>query len=339
LTGGMNRRHANCDPGIRENDMTTTTPLQPTLDEVYAARQRLHGIAIRTPLLQLHGSDSIWVKPESLQPVGSFKMRGIYNAVASLTDEERARGVSTVSSGNTAQGLAWAARKFGIPARAVMPLTTAANKIAATEAYGGTPDLMPGEQAFGYLREGGYHDFPDTFIHPVANRDVIAGHGTIGLEIEEDMPEVEVVYVPIGGGGLISGIANVIKQVRPSVRIIGVQPSGCQSVIAGLAAGKPVDVPVDTICDGVAVSFMFPEMFPLLESLVDDIVTVDDDDVCQMIRHLALRNKLVAEGAGALATAAAVRESKGRRAIAIISGGSIDAERLAAIVTGSEQLN
>jgi threonine dehydratase len=333
LPGGSIGCHTSDQPGIRENVMTTTTPLQPTLDEVYAARQRLHGIAIRTPLLQLHGSDSIWVKPESLQPVGSFKMRGIYNAVASLTDEDRARGVSTVSSGNTAQGLAWAARKFGIPARAVMPLTTAANKIAATEAYGGTPDLMPGEQAFGYLRAGGYQDFPDTFIHPVANRDVIAGHGTIGLEIDEDMPEVEIVYVPIGGGGLISGIANVLKQIRPSIRIIGVQPSGCQPVIAGLAAGKPVDVAVDTICDGVAVSFMFPEMFPLLDTLVDDIVTVDDDEVRRMIRHLALRNKLVAEGAGALAAAAAIRESNGRRAIAIISGGSIDAERLAEIVT------
>jgi len=316
--------------------MTTTTPLQPTLDEIYAARQRLHGIAIRTPLLQLHGSESIWVKPENLQPVGSFKMRGIYNAVASLSPAERALGVSTVSSGNTAQGLAWAARHFGIPARAIMPLTTAANKIAATEAYGGTPDLMSGDQAFGYLRAGGYHDFPDTFIHPVANRDVIAGHGTIGLEIDEDMPDVDTVYVPIGGGGLIAGISNALKALRPSVRIVGVQPAGCTPVIAGLAAGKPVDVTVDTICDGVAVSFMFPEMHPLLESLVDDIVTVTDDDVRRMVRHLALKNKLVAEGAGALAAAAAVAAGNERRSIAIISGGSIDADRLAEIVSADD---
>lgn len=313
--------------------MTVTTPLQPTMEDVLTARERLRGIAIRTPLLQLHGSELIWIKPECLQPVGSFKLRGIYNAVAALSPEERARGVSTVSSGNTAQALSWAARRFGVPARAVMPLTTAANKIAATEAYGGRPDLMAGEQAFGYLRAGAYHDFPDTFIHPVANRDVIAGHGSIGLEIDEDMPDVETIYVPIGGGGLVSGIANVLKALRPSIRIVGVQPSGCTPVIAGLAAGQPVDVTVDTICDGVAVSFMFPEMYPLLHHLVDDIVTVDDDDVRHAIRHLALRNKIVAEGAGALAVAAALQSNSSGRKIAIVSGGSIDADRLADILT------
>jgi threonine dehydratase len=314
------------------NLMTTTTTLKPTMDEVLTARDRLRGIAVRTPLLQLHGSDTIWIKPECLQPVGSFKMRGIYNAVAALSPEERERGVSTVSSGNTAQALAWAARRFGVPARAVMPLTTAANKIAATEAYGGTPDLLPGGQAFGYLRAGAYHDFPDTFIHPVANREVIAGHGSIGLEIDDDMPGVETVYVPIGGGGLISGIANVLKTLRPSVRIIGVQPSGCTPVIAGLEAGEPVDVTVDTICDGVAVSFMFPEMYPLLRDLVDEIVTVSDDDVRHAIRHLALKNKIVAEGAGALAVAAAVNANPSGPTITIVSGGSIDADRLAEIV-------
>jgi threonine dehydratase len=316
--------------------MRTTSPLQPTMDDVMTARERLRGIAIRTPLLQLHGSESVWIKPECLQPVGSFKMRGIYNAVAALAEDKRAVGVSTVSSGNTAQALSWSARRFGVPARAVMPLTTAANKIAATEAYGGTPDLMPGAQAFGYLREGGYHDFPDTFIHPVANRDVLAGHGTIGLEIDEDMPDVDEVFVPIGGGGLISGISNVLKTLRPSVRIIGVQPSGCTPVIAGLAAGMPVDVPVDTICDGVAVSFMFPEMYPLLRDLVDDIVTVSDDDVRHAIRHLALKNKIVAEGAGALAVAAATQRDERKRKIAIISGGSIDAEKLAEILIAED---
>lgn len=313
--------------------MAVTTQLRPTMDEVHAARERLVGVAIRTPLLQLHGSESIWIKPECLQPVGSFKMRGIYNAVAALSPEDRERGVSTVSSGNTAQALSWAARRFGIPARSVMPLTTAQNKIAATEAYGGTPDLMPTEQAFGYLRAGGYHDFPDTFIHPVANREVIAGHGSIGLEIAEDLPDVDTVYVPIGGGGLISGIGNVLKELHPSIRIVGVQPSGCTPVIAGLAAGKPVDVTVDTICDGVAVSFMFPEMHPLFVDLVDDIVTATDDEVRAAIRHLALKNKIVAEGAGALAVAAAMRLHGSGRAIAIVSGGSIDADRLAEIIT------
>jgi threonine dehydratase len=238
--------------------------LIPTLDEVYEARERLAGVAVRTPLLRLHGSDSIWIKPEVLQPVGSFKMRGIYNAVAALSPEERAKGVSTVSSGNTAQAISWAARRFGVAARAIMPETAPEQKIRATESYGGTPVLLPRDEAFRFLFDGGYREFTDAFIHPVANRDVIAGNGTLGLEIFEDLPDVDTVFVPVGGGGLISGTAATLKQLRPEVRIIGVEPSGCIPVIAGLAAGKPVVVEYDTFCDGVAVSFMMPEMYPLL---------------------------------------------------------------------------
>lgn len=315
--------------------MTVATSLRPTMDEVYVARARLRGVTVRTPLLQLWGSDSVWIKPEVLQPVGSFKIRGVFNAIAALDPDEREKGVSTVSSGNTAQAVAWAARKFGVPARALMPTTTPQNKLRATEAYGGVPDLRSFEEAFGYLRDGGYRDFEDAFIHPVANRDLLAGHGTIALEIHEDMPDVETVYVPIGGGGLISGISNALKELVPGVRIVGVQPEGCTPVIAGLAAGEPVDVEVNTICDGVAVSFMFPEMYPLLRDLVDEIVTVPDDEVIRTIRHLALRNKLVAEGAGALATAAAMNAG-GSRSIAIVSGGSIDPAKLAEIVTSEE---
>lgn len=318
--------------------MAVTATLLPTMNEVYAARERLTGIAVRTPLLSLHGSETIWIKPEVLQPVGSFKMRGIYNAVAALDPAERALGVSTVSSGNTAQALSWAARRFGVQARSVMPENAPMNKIQATVALGGTPDLRPGRQAFEYLRHGGYHDFPDTFIHPVANRDVIAGHASIGLEIHEDMPDVQTVFVPIGGGGLISGIATALRSLSPSVRIIGVQPAGCTPVVAGLASGEPVDVEVNTFCDGVAVSFMFPEMYPLLRDLVDDVVTVDDEQVFAAIRLLALKNKIVAEGAGALATAAALAADPAStgRSVAIISGGSIDREKLVEILAAAD---
>lgn len=159
--------------------------------------------------------------------------------------------------------------------------------------------------------------------------------GSFGLEIAEDMPDVDAVYVPIGGGGLVSGIANVLKALHPTIRIVGVQPSGCTPVIAGLAAGGPVDVPVDTICDGVAVSFMFPEMYALLRDLVDEIVTVDDDDVRDAIRRLALKNKIVSEAAGALAVAAATLSDAPGRKIAIVSGGSIDADQLAEILTSA----
>jgi threonine dehydratase len=312
--------------------MAGTASLIPSMDEILEGRERQRGIVVRTPLLQLHGSETIWIKPEVLQPVGSFKMRGIYNAVAALSPQDRARGVSTVSSGNTAQALAWSARRFGIRARAIMPETAPVNKIRATERYGGIPDLMPADQAFGYLRAGAYHDFEDTFIHPVANRDVIAGHGSLGIEIHEDMPDIDTIYVPMGGGGLISGIANAIKLLNPDVRVVGVQPSGCTPIVAGLAAGKPVDVPVDTCCDGVAVGFMFPEMYVLLRDLVDDVVIVDEDAIPATIRHLALKNKIVAEGAGALAVAAAMSNSTTSSAIAIVSGGSIDPKRLAEII-------
>lgn len=319
-----------------EKNMTATDTLRPTIEEVYEGRERLKGIAIRTPLLQLHGSNDIWIKPENLQPVGSFKMRGIYNAVAALSPEERALGVSTVSSGNTAQGLAWAARKFGVPSRAIMPHTTPKTKVDATVAYGGTPDMREPDAAFQSLFDGTYHDEPDSFIHPVANRDVLAGHGTIGLEIHEDLPGVDTIFVPVGGGGLSCGIANAIKHLKPGVRVIGVQPTGCKSVIEGLRAGEPVKVQVNTFCDGVAVAAMFPEMYPLLRDLLDDIVTVDDEAVFEAIRHLALKNKLVAEGAGALATAAALQTPASERGntVAIISGGSIDADKLARILTG-----
>ncbi|CAN5293544.1 threonine/serine dehydratase [soil metagenome] len=316
--------------------MVVASALCPTMEEVYEGRERLKDIAVRTPLLQLHGSDDIWIKPEVLQPVGSFKMRGIYNAVAALHPDERAKGVSTVSSGNTAQALSWSARKFGVTARAIMPHTAPQNKIDATIAYGGVPDLRDPEEAFQSLLDGSYHNEPDAFIHPVANRDVLAGHGSIGLEIHEDLPDVQTVYVPVGGGGLSCGIANAIKNLSPGVRVIGVQPAECTPVIQGVKAGEPVMVKCVTFCDGVAVSFMFPEMYPLMRDLLDDIITVEEEDVFEALRLLAMKNKIVAEGAGGLSVAAALKAKPGERGktVAIISGGSIDPDKLARILVG-----
>lgn len=316
--------------------MTVTyTTLRPALEDVYEARERLTGVAVRTPLLLLHDSTSIWIKPEVLQPVGSFKLRGIYNAVAALDPAERARGVCTVSSGNTAQALSWSARRFGVSARAIMPDNAPQTKIDATRAYGGVPDLRDPESAFTSLYDGSYRDEPENFIHPVANRAVMAGHGTIALEILEDLPEVDTVFVPVGGGGLSCGIAATLKAKRTRARVIGVQPASCTPVIAGLAAGKPVIVPIETFCDGVAVSFMFPEMEALLRELLDDIVTVEEEEVFVTIQQLALKNKVIAEGAGALAVAAALQtpEDQRGRSVAIISGGSIDPDKLANILT------
>lgn len=314
--------------------MTIALTLRPALEDVYLARERLAGVTVRTPLLPLHGSTSIWIKPEVLQPVGSFKLRGIYNAVAALDPAERARGVCTVSSGNTAQALSWSARRFGVPARAIMPHTAPQTKIEATRAYGGVPDLRDPESAFSSLYDGSYGNEPENFIHPVASREVMAGHATIALELLEDLPELDTVFVPVGGGGLSCGIAAALKEKRPQGRVIGVQPAGCTPVIAGLAAGKPVIVPVETFCEGVAVSFMFPEMEALLRELLDDVVTVEEEAVFAAIQQLALKNKVIAEGAGALAVAAALQtpEAERGRTVAIISGGSIDPDKLANIL-------
>jgi threonine dehydratase len=317
-----------------EAHVTGSSPLRPTLEEVYAARERLRGIAVRTPLLQLHGTSNIWIKPEVLQPVGSYKMRGICNAVAALPAERRADGVRTYSTGNTAQALSWSARLYGVPARAYMPTTVSPTKLRAIESYGGTPVLLPFEEAIKYFADPEYGDDPAAFVHPVANRDVIAGHGTIGLEIHEDLPDVGTVYVPVGGAGLICGVANALKALVPSVRVVGVQPRGCQPVAAALAAGGPVTVECNTICDGVAVNTMVPEMYRLVRDIVDDVVIVDDEDALAAVRRLALLNKLVAEPAGALAVAAALKHGSERdgKTIAIVSGSGIDPKLLARLL-------
>lgn len=315
---------------------TQVSTLVPTRDEIEAARVRLQGVALHTPLVRLHAKQRIWLKPENLQPIGSFKMRGIANAVAALSPERRALGVRTVSSGNTAQAIAWSGRRFGVDAVAIMPDTTPTNKIRATEAWGGRVELTSHAEAFSHLRDGGYRNFQDSFIHPVANRDVLAGHGSLALELLDDLPQVDAVFVPIGGGGLICGIAIALRAMGSSARIIGVQPEGCTPVITGLAANATVDVPTNTICDGVKVGFMFPEMHPLLAEYVDEIVTVRDIDVLHMMRHLALRQKLVVEPAGALAVVAATQDTRFHDPVAVITGGSVEPALLAALLSSGD---
>lgn len=315
---------------------TQVSPLVPTREDILEARVRLQGVALHTPLLRLHAEQRIWLKPENLQPIGSFKMRGIANAVAALSPERRALGVRTVSSGNTAQAIAWSGRRYGVDAVAMMPDTTPGNKIRATEAWGGRVELSSHGEAFSYLRNGGYHDFPDTFIHPVANRDVLAGHGSLALELLDDLPEVDAVYVPIGGGGLICGIAIALREMGSRARIIGVHPEGCTPVKTGLAENATVDVPTNTICDGVKVGFMFPEMHPILAEYVDEIVTVRDIDVLHTMRRLALRQKLVVEPAAALAVTAALQETRYHDPVAVITGGSVEPALLAALLSSGD---
>jgi threonine dehydratase len=311
---------------------------RPTLEEIREAANRIRGIIVRTPLVPLHRPDQqgdILLKPEMHQPVASFKLRGIFNAVARLTDEERRRGLSTVSAGNTAQALAWAARYFGIPARSLMPDTAPRSKIAAVRAYGATPVLVPVQELFRYLREHGWESESYTFIHPWTDRNVMTGHGSIGLEIMADCPDVDSVFVSVGGGGLIAGVASAVKALRPKVKVVAVEPEGCPSLHASFEAGGPASVACHTICDGVAVPYITGEMYPLLRELVDDVVLVTEDGVRRAIRRLALEDKIVAEGAGALPVAAALampKEKRGR-SIAVVSGGNIDRDLLTDILS------
>jgi len=315
----------------------------PTLEEIEAAAQLLEGVLLPTPLLPFgdpharpDSESGIWLKPEVNQRVGSFKIRGVYHAVARMSAEERARGISTVSAGNTAQALAWCGRHFGVEARSLMPEGAPRTKIEAVRALGGTPVLVPVEEVFRFLKEHGWESEPHAFVHPWTERQVMIGHGTLGLEITDELPALATVYVPVGGGGLLGGLGAALRARRPDVRIVAVEPEGCPSLHAARAAGHPVDVACDTICDGVAVPYVCEEMFPYLDELVDEVVLVSEARVKHAVRELATRARIVSEGSGALALAAAQDERAAGRwsgpAVALVTGGSIDLPKLIAIL-------
>lgn len=312
--------------------------MAPTLDAIREARERTKSVVRHTPLVPLHerfGATDVHLKLETLQPVGSFKLRGIFNAVAMLSADERARGLSTVSAGNTAQALAWSARHFGVSARSLMPDTAPQTKVDAVRALGGEPVLVPVAEVFRYLKNNGWESEPYAFIHPWTNPHVMTGHGSLGLEILEDLEGVESVFIPVGGGGLMAGVGSAIKAVRPEVRLVAVEPGGCPAFHESLQAGRPVEVECDTVCDGVAVPYMTEAMFPLLKEIADGTSLVSEPNVKGMVRRLALEQKIVAEPSGALATVAALEEVPSRRgrSVAIVTGGSIDAAKLAAILS------
>ncbi len=303
-------------------------PRRPALGEIEAAVETLKDVVVRTPLVPLHGDDggaAILIKVETHQPVGSFKIRGVFNAVAALSDDERRRGLSTVSAGNTAQALAWTGRHFGVPARSLMPETAPKGKIEAVRAYGGEAVLVPTEEVFRFLKEHGWEDEPYAYIHPWTNRNVMIGHGTMGMEIVADCPEVDTVFIPVGGGGLMGGVGSALKALKPGIRIVAVEPQGCPSLQQSLRVGRPVSVECNTICDGVAVPYITDEMFPLLQDLADDAILVTDDAVRAAVRRLALGDKVVAEPSGALSLAAALATPPANRGttVCLVTGGSL----------------
>jgi len=310
---------------------------RPTLSDFRAAANRLESIIVHTPLITYHGGydePQILLKPEIFQAVNSFKLRGVFNAVASLSLEEKNRGVSTVSAGNTAQALAWSARHFGISARSIMPDTAPLPKIEAVKAYGGIPVLKPISEVFRFLQEHLWEQEPHSFIHPWTNRLVMIGHGSLGLEIMDDAPDIDAVFIPVGGGGLLGGVGSAIKAVNSAVRIFAVEPEGCPALRSAVDHGQPITVECKTICDGVAVPYITDELFPLLNELIDDVILVSERSVRLAIRSMLLGNKMLSEPSGALALAAAQKMAPSQRgkSACLVTGGSISFDLLLEIL-------
>lgn len=316
--------------------MESVGGLEVHIEDIRAAERRLAGVAVRTPLVPLAGPGdvaNIWLKPETLQPIGSFKLRGAYNALAHRAEKEQLTGASTLSAGNMSQAVAWSAQQLGIPSAAIMPAGAPEMKVGATQHYGAEIEFIPRDEMFAAMDDGRFDD-RSGFVHPFNDRDVVAGHGTIGVEILEDIPDVDTVIVPVGSGGLLIGIATALKAARPEVCVLGVQPSGLSGLAVSLEAGEPRTVQGTSFVDGAGAPFVMRSMFPALQRLADGCLMVDDDQTRAALRRLAIHNKLIAEGAGALSVAAALSlapEERGRT-VCIVSGGSIDPALLAQIV-------
>jgi len=313
-----------------------------TLDDIRQAQERLRGVAARTPLVACEEDClRLWLKPESFQPIGSFKLRGAYNKIASLSEEERQRGVITYSSGNHAQGVAYSARALAAKAVVVMPRTAPTNKIEATKALGA--EIVPVGPTSGE-RQAKAEELAEQYgyviIPPFNDERIIAGQGTIGLEIAEDLPDVGLVLVPVGGGGLISGVATAVKQLRPQAKVIGVEPELAADAQASLRAGKIVAWPGEqvgrTLADGLRTQHVGEINFEHIRSYVDDIVTVREGEIREAMRRLALDARLVAEPSGAVAPAAfffhADQLPRSGKTVAIISGGNVEPQMLASVL-------
>jgi threonine dehydratase len=320
----------------------TSTKLSIGLADVLAARERLRGSVYESPcphsymLSELTGQQ-IYLKLENLQMTGSFKERGALNRIATLTPEQASRGVIAASAGNHAQGVAYHATKRGIRALIVMPLTTPLVKVTATKNFGAEVLLHGANYDEAYAEARRQCELQDlTFIHPFDDPDVMAGQGTIGLELLDQVPDLGAVVVPIGGGGLIGGIACAIKESRPDIRVVGVQTARLASMVEAVKAGEPITIePGTTIADGIAVRRAGNLTLPLVATYVDEIVTVEEDEIASAILMLLEREKTLAEGAGATALAALLQHRtslEGEKTAVLVCGGNIDVTLLSRII-------
>jgi threonine dehydratase len=308
------------------------------IEEIRAARERLAGRIVRTPLVRLELADqpgSLYLKLENLQPIGSFKLRGALNAILQCDDDELRGGVVTASAGNMGQGVAWAARELRLPSTVVVPDHAPETKLAAIERLGGQVVKVPYERWWQAITESAFPEAEGAFIHPVQDERVMAGNGTIGLELLDDLPELDRVLVPFGGGGLSVGIASAVKAVRPETEVYAVEPDTGAPLTAAFQRGEaqPVEYQVSFV-DGSGAPALLPAMWTRAQTALDGAFAVSLDETAASVRLLANRARVVAEGAGALALAAAIRHRWDERIVCIVSGGNIDAAKLAQILNG-----
>ncbi len=319
-----------------------------SLQDIRDAQQRIKGNVVRTPLLRFYGDNlpgEIYLKLENLQPIGSFKLRGAYNAMSLAGKSALADGVYTASAGNMAQGVAWNARKMNIPCTVIVPDHAPQTKLDAITRLGAKFIKVPFDDWWQVLVTRKFvrksadsygEDMKGFFVHPVSDPPVIAGNGTVGLEILEDLPDVDAVIVPYGGGGLISGIATAIKALKPDTKIFASEVETAAPLSASLAAGQPMKIEyTPSFVDGMGSGSILAEMWPLVSNLVDDSIVLSLKQIADAIKLLMERSRVIAEGAGGSSLAAALTGKAGTgKIVCVISGGNIDAEKLIKILSG-----
>jgi len=311
-----------------------------SLQDIKDAQQRIKGKVNRTPLIRFYGDDlpgEIYLKLENLQPIGSFKLRGAYNAMSTAERSLLNDGVYTASAGNMAQGVAWNARMMKIPCTVIVPDHAPQTKLDAITRLGAKFIKIPFNDWWQVLVTRKFEGMKGLFIHPVSDPAVIAGNGTVGLEILEDLPDVDTVIVPYGGGGLISGIATAIKTIKPGVKVFASEVETAAPLAPSLAAGEPVKVTyTPSFVDGMGSAGLLTEMWPLVSKLVDDSIVLSLKQIADAIKLLMERTRVIAEGAGGSSFAAALTGKVGTgKIVCVISGGNIDAEKLIKILSGT----
>src|SRR4051794_37126795 len=305
------------------------------IEDVEAAQERIAGTVLRTPLVRF--DERIWLKLENLQPTNAYKIRGASNAVAKLSDEERAKGVWTISAGNAGQGVAYAARQFGVPSTVVAIETAPQTKLERMRALGATIVPVSYERAWVAAESHEFEGLDGTFVHPFDNHDFIAGHGTMGLEILEDCPDVRTVICAIGGGGLITGVGSAIKAKRPDVKVLGAEPETAAPYALSLREGGPRRFSdwEASFVDGAGGKSVTERMWQRMQAVVDGAITVSLDETREAMRLIAEKSRSIAEGAGALALAAALSDpSLEGPIVCVVSGGNIDLAKFSELVSG-----